>query len=289
MPTTRLRRLALPALLTLALGGCGVIAPQSPAPAEAAALVGPSRGALVVAGGGRLGPEILTRFLELAGGPGAPIVVIPTASGEEEYGPGWNGLEVLRAAGATNLAVLHTYDPETADTEEFVRPLRAARGVWFPGGRQWRLADAYLNTRTHRELRALLARGGVIGGTSAGASIQGSYLVRGAPEGNHIVMAPGHEEGLGLLRGTAIDQHLLARGRQRDLLQVLDRYPALLGIGIDEGTAIVVQGDRFEVVGASRVAVYGAAANGEGDEPILWLDPGARFDLRTRRPHSGDL
>ena len=73
--------------------------------------------------------------------------------------------------------------------------LRDATGVWIPGGRQWRLVDSYLNTRTHRELQRVLERGGVVGGTSAGASILGSYLVRGSPETNTIVMAPGYEEG----------------------------------------------------------------------------------------------
>jgi hypothetical protein len=92
---------------------------------------------------------------------------------------------------------------------EFAAVLRTATGVWLPGGRQWRLTDAYLDTRTHRELEALLERGGVIGGTSAGASVQASFMVRGAPEGNHIVIAPGRTRGFGFLRNAAVDQHLL--------------------------------------------------------------------------------
>jgi cyanophycinase len=158
-----------------------------------------------------------------------------------------------------------------------VAPLRTARGVWFEGGRQWRLVDAYLGTRTERELFALLARGGVIGGSSAGATIQGSYLVRGAREGNAVMMAPGYEQGLGFLRNVAIDQHLLARKRQEDMVAVVRAHPQLLGIGIDEGTAIVVHGDRFEVVGASRVAIY------EAGKPYYFLAPGDRFDLAARR------
>jgi len=266
------------ALLFLA-SGCA--APAGTAPEPAALTAGPERGSLVIAGGGRLGPEIVGRFLELAGGPGAPIVVIPTAGGAEDYPADWEGLEMFRALGASDLAVLHTYDPREADTEAFVEPLRRARGVWFPGGRQWRLADAYLDTRTHRELLALLDRGGVVGGTSAGASIQASYMVRGAPEGNHVMMAPGHERGLGFLVNAAVDQHLLTRNRQDDLLEVLAVHPGLLGIGIDEGTAIVVRRDTFEVVGASRVAVYDG--RGADDGPgYFFLSPGARYDLRAR-------
>ena len=82
-------------------------------------------------------------------------------------------------------------DRKVADSKQFVEPLRKARGVWFGGGRQCRLVDSYLNTRTLRELRAVLDRGGVIGGSSAGATILGSYLVRGARSGNQIMMAPG--------------------------------------------------------------------------------------------------
>ena len=149
--------------------------------------------------------------------------------------------------------------------------------MWFPGGRQWRLVDAYLGTRTQRELEAVLARGGVIGGTSAGATIQGSYLVRGAREGNTIMMAPGYEVGFGYLKNVAVDQHLLARKREKDMLQVVEKHPELLGIGIDEGTAIVVQGDQFEVIGASKVAIY------ENGKPYFFLSPGDRFDLAIRQ------
>ena len=119
----------------------------------------------------------------------------------------------------SNVTVLHTRDRAVADTEAFVAPLKTARGVWFGGGRQWRLVDAYMGTRTQREIEGVLARGGVVGGSSAGATIQGSYLVRGAREGNHIMMAKGYEEGFGYLRGVAIDQHLLVRGRQDDLVE----------------------------------------------------------------------
>ncbi|MCZ6853103.1 MAG: Type 1 glutamine amidotransferase-like domain-containing protein, partial [Gammaproteobacteria bacterium] len=143
-----------------------------------AAEVGPDKGTLVIVGGGA-GPEILKQFVELAGGPEAPLVVIPTAEGARAYDRFHRVAVLLReAAGATDVVVIHTDDRAEADSETFVQPIRKARGVWFSGGRQWRLADAYLGTRTHRELDALLKRGGVIGGSSAGATIQGSYLAR---------------------------------------------------------------------------------------------------------------
>lgn len=232
------------------------------------------------AGGGALGPEIWERFVALAGGPEARIVVIPTAGTEDEFPQDWNGFAQLRAAGAVHLTVLHTRDRQVADRRDFVEPLRSATGVWIPGGRQWRLVDSYLNTRTQRELQRVLARGGVVGGTSAGASILASYLVRGSPETNTIVMAPGYEEGFSFLRGAAVDQHLLARGREMDMLQILAEHPHLVGIGLDEGTALVVRRDRGEVVGRSRVAIYDGS-RGDSD-PFFFLNPGDVIDLASR-------
>ena len=259
------------------------VSPDGSAAPSGSTVVSPDRGSLVVVGGGRVGPEIVTEFLRLAGGNQAPIVVIPTAGGDSIYTPTCACARLLRDAGATDVTVLHTYDPKVADTESFVAPLRRASAVWFPGGRQWRLADAYLGTRTERELHALLARGGVVGGTSAGASIQASYLVRGAPAGNTVMMSPGHEQGFGFLRNVAVDQHVLARSRLNDLPLVLAKHPKLLGIGIDEGTAIVVQRDTFTVVGVSKVFVYGGRDTPDSGQVYRSLRSGDRYALRERR------
>ncbi len=246
-----------------------------------AAEVGPSKGYLVIVGGSMQDPAIFGRFLELAGGPDAPIVIIPTAGNEENYDQYWPGLTRYRNAGAKNLTVLHTRDRAVADTEEFVLPIKEARGVFFTGGRQWRLADSYLNTRTHEELFALLDRGGVIGGSSAGATIQGSFLVRGDTNGN-IVMIGDHLAGFGFLKNVGIDQHLLKRNRQFDMIEVIEKYSELLGIGIDEDTAIVVQGDRFEVIGQGYVAIYDSHKLIPPDGKFYFLAPGDRFDLEKR-------
>lgn len=246
-----------------------------------AAEVGPERGALLVVGGGELGAEIRRTFLELAGGRGAALVVIPTAGEGESYGQDHRDAEMWRGVGFGEVTVLHTRDRAEADQEGFAAPLGKARAVWFSGGRQWRLVDSYLGTRTEREIAAVLERGGVIGGTSAGATIQGSYLVRGAREGNTIMMAPGYEQGFGYLRNVAVDQHLIVRKRERDLLPVVARFPKLLGLGIDEGTAIVVKGDRARVIGVSKVAVYEHASRAA--EGYYFLEAGEEFDLGMRR------
>ena len=255
----------------------------SPVPSTS---VGPPRGSLVIVGGGQLGPEIVKRFVALAGGQDAEVVVIPTAA--ENDADGNDPVDVKRTAarfarefGFKNVAVVHTRDRAEADSEAFVAPLKKARAVWFDGGRQWRIVDAFAGTRTQREIEAVLARGGVIGGSSAGATIQGSYLVRGAREGNMIMMAKGYEVGFGYLRGVAIDQHILPRKRADDMVQVIDAHAELLGLGIDESTAVVVEGDRFEVIGRGVVGIYDGKEH--DGKRYYFLAPGERFDLKGRR------
>lgn len=263
------------ALLILALG------PWQFLPEAAAQEVGPARGSLVIVGGAMQDPEIVRSFIELAGGPDAPIVVIPTAGGGEDYDQFYRGLGAFRAQGATNLTVVHTSDRDEANSEEFVRPITEAHGVWFGGGRQWRLVDSYAGTRTEEQLSKVLERGGVIGGSSAGATIQGSYLARGDTRTNTIMMGD-HEVGFGYLKNTAIDQHVLRRNRQFDLIEIIEARPELLGIGIDENTAIVVTGDDFEVIGQGYVLIYDNQKTVNGRGKFYFLAPGDRFDLATR-------
>lgn len=281
-PPRPLLRSAL--LLTALLPMAAALAiAQPPAPVGHAA--GPEHGSLVIVGGALRDDAILERFLSLAGGPEAPLVIIPTAGGgpDHDYDRWYAGARRFRRLGAENLTVIHTYDREEADTEAFAAPIAAARGVWFPGGRQWRLVDAYAGTRTERELHALLARGGVIGGSSAGATIQGEYLARGDTGGNTIMMGD-HEEGFGFVRGVAIDQHLLVRNRHFDLLEIVAARPDLLGIGLDEDTAIVVRGNGFEVIGQGYVAIYDNTRELPNGGGFYFLMPGDRYDLETRMP-----
>jgi cyanophycinase len=244
--------------------------------------VGPANGSLVVVGGAMRDQAIVERFFDLAGGLDAPIVVIPSAgTNDDDYDQYCRCLLQFKRAGATDLTVIHTRDRGIANSEEFVQPIREAQGVWFVGGRQWRLADAYLDTKVHEELWALLERGGVIGGSSAGATIQGSYLARGDTETNTIMMGD-HQIGMGFLKNVAIDQHLLRRNRQFDLIEIIEAHPHLLGIGIDENTAIVVQGDEFEVIGQGYVAIYDHERVLDSGGLFYLLAPGNRYNLKTR-------
>ncbi len=244
--------------------------------------VGPEKGSLVIVGGGRLGPDIWARFIELAGGPNARIVVIPTANEDSAINTGkFFEKELLQNLGVQNVVVLHTRNPKVANTDSFVAPLKKATGIWFVGGRQWRLADAYLNTLAHKEFTAVLNRGGVIGGTSAGATIQGSFLFRGDTKGNNVLVGD-HTQGLDFIHNVAIDQHILRRNRQFDLAGFIKTHPELLGIGIDESTAVVVQKNAFEVIGNSYVAIYDSKITDE-TKPFTFLGKGQRYDLKERK------
>lgn len=245
---------------------------------------GPGNGTLIIVGGGEMPQVIFDRFFEAAGGKDAKLVVVPTAGSEASYDETSRSVKMFQKAGATDVLLLHTRDPKEADTAKFGAVLKDAKAVWFAGGRQWRLADSYLGTKTEAAFHDVLKRGGVIGGSSAGATIQGSYLVRGAPEGNHIMMSPGHEAGFGFLRNAAIDQHLLARKRENDLLPVIRKHPQLLGVGIDEATAIVLKGQTAEIIGKSKVLFYDIALEKTlGEKFYITLDPGDRYNLGARR------
>ena len=246
---------------------------------------GPSSGSLVIVGGG-MNPEITERFIQLAGGPEASIVVIPTAETDEEIHmtQDKDGVHPLKAAGANTISILHTRDREVADSEEFVLPIRKAMGIWFTGGRHWRLTDAYLNTLALKEFHGVLQRGGVIGGSSAGATVQGLYMVRGDTNENTIMMGD-HEEGFGFIRNVTIDQHLLTRNRQFDLIEVIEAHPDLLGIGIDEKTGIVVMGDTFEVIGRTCIAVYDHERLITPNGRFYFLMPGDTYNMKTKEAH----
>jgi cyanophycinase len=253
---------------------------------------GPTKGTLVIVGGGGKSDSIIKAFIQLVGGNDAPIVVIPTADGNEKYNSNSGGAGIMRKLGASNVTVLHTTDRNIANSDSFVKPLMNAKAVWFGGGRQWRLVDSYKNTKTEKLLWEILERDGVIGGTSAGATILGSFLARGDTKNNQIMMGD-HQEGFGFLKNVAIDQHVLARNRQFDMFDILSNHPELLGISIDENTAIIVRGNQFEVLGNSYAIVYdGTFWSREGidlktmpdkSKLFYFLRNGDKYDLLNRK------
>ncbi len=240
-------------------------------------------GALVIIGGGRTPPDVLKRFIELGGGADdGEFVVFPTAMPD----PIVPGLEsrFLRRAGVKHVTELPARELHDVDSSENLALLKRATGVWFGGGRQWHFIDAYEGTKTAELLQDVLKRGGVIGGSSAGATIQGDYLVRGSPFGSEIVMCEGYERGLRFLPGVAIDQHFSARDRFADMTDLMDKYPQFLGIGLDESTALVVQGHAAEIMGAGKVYFYDRRQVTADDDPDYHTaSAGDKYDLRERK------
>jgi cyanophycinase len=282
-----MKSLLIPAACMLLVSTTGAAPPDGPPE------YGPTKGTLIIIGGGSMkGTRILETFLRLAGGKDARLVVVPTAGGNKNADGSVRAYDKDKVVapwknrGVKHVHMLHTHDPKVADTEDFAAALTDATAVWFDGGRQWNIVDSYMNTRTYRAFHKVLERGGVIAGSSAGATIQGDYLVRGAVAGPDIVMTPEkeHERGFNFLRKTAIDQHINARSRWDDLIPVIKKYPELLGIGLSEGTAIVVKGDRFEVLGVWKVAVHdNHKVYQPWEKPYYVLSAGDVYNMKSRR------
>ena len=257
-------------------------------------------GVLVAVGGAedKLGRRtVLRRFLTLAGGPRARIVVVPTASalGSEVFEL---YASVFTALGAAEVLELRPGSRAEANAAGGWGALDRATGVYLTGGNQLKLSGIVTGTGFHAALRAAYARGAVVGGTSAGASALSGYMVAfgtggATPKQRMSQLAAG----LGLLPGTVIDQHFDQRNRYGRLISLVAQSPSLIGIGVDEDTGAVVHGGRvLEVVGRGAVFVVdGSAAVTNAHEalrtaPLMvsgvvlhTLPAGARFDLAERR------
>lgn len=232
----------------------------------------PVPGALVIGGGGAMPDAVIDRFFELGKGPKAKIVIITTASQLA-------GTEDVKTRFAhwlprphQSLTYLHTRSREEADSPYFSECLLEATAVWFGGGNQNLITEAYLGTLVESRLNDLLKRGGVIGGTSAGAAIMSRNMIAGGAG------VPVLGEGFGFLQGAIVDQHFAQRNRQGRLMQALEARPGQLGIGINECTALVVKGRKLEVVGDSQVSI---CISGTHERPtrVEILDKGESEDL----------
>lgn len=239
------------------------------------------KGTLVIVGGGRLPQDIAKRFFEAGGGAEGRFVILPISNpdpirekAEESF---------IARLGAKNVTVVPHREKKDLEDPKVLALFEKATGVWFGGGRQWNFVDAYEGTKVAPLIRGVLDRGGVIGGSSAGATIQGDYLVRGAPAGPDVMMCEGYERAMGFLPGVAIDQHFSARNRFKDMTALVKSYPQFLGIGLDEGTALVVQGSTAEVLGQGKVHFYDRRKPVKDGEPDYDAHPaGVKYDLVKR-------
>ncbi|MFI6074775.1 cyanophycinase [Actinoplanes sp. NPDC051343] len=245
--------------------------------------------------GGAAGPGLLGRFVELAGGAAARIVVIATASSTPDATEAEHR-EAFSHLGAGRVRALRIAARADANSPGVEPVLREATGVFFTGGDQERITTVIGGTATDSILQSLVAAGTVVlAGTSAGAAMMsGTMIVEGDARGvsrSSVRTGPGLE----FLPGVLIDQHFAERGRVNRLLSAVALYPHELGLGIDEDTAILTDGDCFEVLGSGAVTVVDAGTAQDIRVPeqgpialvgarIHVLPAGHTFHLTGRRP-----
>jgi cyanophycinase len=261
-----MRRVSLVGVcLITACASAGPLALQRPAPN--------AHGYLVIVGGGPVPDEIDRRFVDLAGGAGkARIVVLPMAS-ESGAESGAEKAASFRKLGAVSAVSLNLTRQDTG-ADSVARLLGQATGIWFPGGDQNRLTAAILGTAVLDSIRSRYRHGAVVGGTSAGAAVMSDPMISGEerrPGGSRppadwsdgwmtidrddVVLVPG----FGLLPNVTVDQHFLRRRRHNRLISVVLEHPTVVGIGIDESTALVVSPTGpWQVIGASQATIYDA-------------------------------
>jgi cyanophycinase len=208
------------------------------------------RGALLLCGGGPLPASVLELFFQYGKGDEGKLVIIPTASALSDSG------DFSRAFGSWaefnwgKVDILHAGSREEAEAEEFASTLKDATAVWMSGGDQRRLAERYQGTSVESEIRNVMHRGGVVGGTSAGSAIASRVMISGGQKQPQIA------NGLDLLPNSIIDQHFSQRLRHDRLANAVASHPERVGIGIDESTGLLVGKKRAQVVGNGAVYVY---------------------------------
>lgn len=260
------------------------------------------KGTLVVIGGAEDREHkclILKKFVSLAGGKEGKVVVI-TAASADHRATGELYLSLFRKLGVEEVSVLHVETRQDACEKSAEETLEKATGIFFTGGDQLRLTSTLGGTRVDQALHQAYRRGAIIAGTSAGASAMSETMIvdgeeTEAPRKNTVQMAPG----LGLLRGVVVDQHFAQRGRLGRLLAAVAQYPYVLGVGIDEDTAIIVSPEgTFEVVGSQTVTVIDGRQIKETNvsvtaplEPLALtnvllhvLPAGYKYDIKNRHP-----
>jgi len=251
----------------------------------AAEVVGPQAGGtLLICGGGGIPDDVRRRFCQRAGGANARIVVIPAHHVEWGSESARQYLGAWAPFGAASVELLSVERRELAAAPDVAAPLERATGVWLGGGDQNWLTAVYRDTEISRRLQAVVTRGGVIGGSSAGAAAMPRVMIAsGASEAIEST-------GLGLWPEAVIDQHFLRRNRLQRFVTTLSAHPELIGFGVDEQTALEVElrRGRLEVLGRSYVLAC-VPARGEKPERLEVLKHGDRTSLDSLREHDSPI
>ena len=240
--------------------------------------------------------KILREFVRRAGGLQARVVVMTVAAGlPAEVGAQY--INIFNRLGVEDVRVVDTEKRENADNPEAIETINQATGVFFTGGNQARITDLLKDTVLDTTLHRRFAEGIVIAGTSAGAAMMPDMMiVEGEAGTNPRLEIARMDRGMGFLPGVVIDQHFAQRGRLGRLLSAAAQQPVVLGFGIDENTAIAINGSEVEVIGEGAITVVDLSNlthNNVGkllkDEPLALCDVklhilphGYRFDLNSR-------
>ncbi|MFD2561476.1 cyanophycinase [Aquimarina rubra] len=250
-----------------------------------------TKGTMLIMGGDCTNDFFISVFAGLVGSIESNIVIIPTAM-EDKYIDSERDMDFLKKPfkdiGFKNINVVHTREFDVANSDSLNRILLSADGVWITGGRQWRLAKAYNGTKIQRSLKSLLNQGKVVAGTSAGASIMGDILVRGDSK-DSTKMLGDYQTGFGFISNFAIDQHHIARNRQFDMFELKNKRPDILGIGIDQNTAIILNENKFRVIGKSYVTIYDATRWSEERDTIYPLEKNNKQFYTLSRGYEYDI
>lgn len=223
-------------------------------------------GKLLIIGGGKRPPAVMKKFIEVSGGENSDILIIPMASGDPVGTAEYQKKQLLEF-GASKVSYI-ICNHEQADTDSLLNSLKGITGIFISGGDQNRLTDIFLKTKFLKEVKQFYRDGGIIAGTSAGAAIMSKVMITGDEKKNNdpkrafetiemdnIITT----EGFGFLNNCIIDQHFIIRRRHNRLISSVLENPELVGIGIDESTAILVlDGNLIEVLGDSQVIIYDA-------------------------------
>ena len=238
---------------------------------------------LILIGGGKRTSDVLTKLIEFSGNENGKILIIPWASGEQEkaFDNMKNEIAALSKIQVENAPL----SPLTTESKAILmNQLKTAKGIFFTGGDQNRIMEVLKDEELFNILHEKYKSGVVFAGTSAGTAIMSAIMITG--EGDFKTIDGSKVEtkkGLGLLQDIIVDQHFIKRQRQNRLIGLILKNPTLLGVGIDENTALVVEQNRFaEVLGESQVMIFETQKT-PNEMKLLILTKGEKFDLKKRR------
>jgi cyanophycinase len=285
-----------PLFLVLAAVLLAACAPKEPVPAAR------PKGYLFIVGGGDRDEPLMRRYVGLAkrNGPAKIVIFTMASSVPLETGPGL--VAEFKGYGVEDAAYFHLTREEALDPAN-LKILDGVTGVWFSGGDQAKQTAVLLGTPLHKKMLELYADGCLLGGTSAGAAVMSEFMITGnekranGEEGTwEVILADNilHSEGFGFVRNAVIDQHFVTRRRHNRLISVVLENPALVGVGIEESTAVLVRPDgKYEVLGEGQVIIYDARGAKTAKAPdghlgghgltMHVLLPGDVYDLASGR------